>query len=45
MFRIGALVILQEEQSRKNRTARKHLIDASNPLELPETVSFMNTLK
>ena len=38
MFRIGALVIVQEEESRKNRIARKHLRDGSNPLELPETL-------
>ena len=38
MFRIEALVILQEEETKKNSIARKHLKNGSNPLELPEAL-------
>lgn len=38
MFRIGALILLQEEETRQHRIVRRHLRDGANPLELPDTL-------
>lgn len=37
MFRIGALILMQDEESNQLRISRRRLRDASNPLELPDT--------
>lgn len=38
MFRIGAIISLQEEEIQQQRIAPRALRDASNPLELPDTL-------